>query len=848
MSFNCRGPLIPRKAPCWRPNPLFQGRQKELDGLTAACLAEQTRYSIVYGSGQSGKTSLLLHLEQQLRESPAEKREEPRVYTCWADFQRISGVPFSEVCQFLATEILKGIPELRGIEVPPTFRPGGALFDDWLYDLPIRNRRVVLLLEELGCLRPETRTELGNLLRSMFNSGTQRTAVVLFGGIELFQMVTIEVPNLHALCEKIYLEDLNPSASRAVLATGLDLALDTAERMPEFVALSEAIYGQVEGHPYLTHHFGASISMNTTTNGRPRNENMVAKIAGQLFGNSENSDYYFESLFEAIRQKKLVEDCCRLLDRPPSSGLDPAMVMLRLLGVAKLGPGVWTVRNRLLEGVLKTWLLPAELCSTVPRTSSEKGTNSMESVRGNQEAQLETAHRYSNRMGKSDSEQVRRVDAVVPSEARFNETIDLYVQVRLPHSPLLSIRDLPLKRKPPRLEHDSRGAVLEFPRNQRTGGVGAARLRVRVVAPDFTFNDDSEKIILVPPGQSSELAVFTLTAKHQGECRINVEILDLSRALVGTIFLATSVGELAARLSANSSSLELTVNVKPMFDVFLSHRKIPDERRGLQQIAGCDNVSRALDIVFLHGLGGDSWTTWMADKEDIRTFWPYWLAQDFAQAGLWTFGYAANTSGWKAESMPLADRGTQVLELLANRGLGKRALVFITHSMGGIIVKQILRHAQSLGVSRWKAICDKTMGIIFIATPHSGAHIANFAGLASVVYRTNEHVDELVAHDSRLRELHGWFLNYHRQQKLICRSYCEKREVRPEIPLLGIKLPKGILVVDETSAEPNIPGERAIPLDEDHIAISKPLSRAADLYMSISGFLNECLETIARSQ
>lgn len=194
--------------------------------------------------------------------------------------------------------------------------------------------------------------------------------------------------------------------------------------------------------------------------------------------------------------------------------------------------------------------------------------------------------------------------------------------------------------------------------------------------------------------------------------------------------------------------------------------------------------------------------------------------------------------------MPLADRGNQVLDLLYNEDLGQRPLVFITHSMGGIVVKQILRNADDLGVKRFASILKQTRGIAFIATPHSGAHIANFAELASAVYRTNEHVKELSAHDPRLRELHGWFLNkYLENHAVVCRTYCEKRELRPEIPLLGIKLPKGILVVDETSAEPNIKGERAIPLDEDHISICKPADRSAQIYRGMLRFVRDCLTT-----
>jgi hypothetical protein len=48
-------------------------------------------------------------------------------------------------------------------------------------------------------------------------------------------------------------------------------------------------------------------------------------------------------------------------------------------------------------------------------------------------------------------------------------------------------------------------------------------------------------------------------------------------------------------------------------------------------------------------------------------------------------------------------------------------------------------------------------------------------------------------------------------------------------------------VVDETSAEPNIRGERAIPLDEDHISICKPASRSSPLCESVWRFIEDCL-------
>ena len=270
--------------------------------------------------------------------------------------------------------------------------------------------------------------------------------------------------------------------------------------------------------------------------------------------------------------------------------------------------------------------------------------------------------------------------------------------------------------------------------------------------------------------------------------------------------------------------------------------QLPDHRLGLLPIAGCDEPNRDLELVLVHGLGGDAFTTWMADRDRIETFWPNWLAADRPRLGIWTLGYAADASGWRAESMALADRGTQVLDLLENAGLGDRPLVFVTHSLGGIVAKQLLRHAVGFGVPRWRRISDQTRGIAFIATPHSGANLASFAQFASAVFRTNEQVRELASHDARLRELHHWFRGFYAEHDLHCRTWCERREIRPEIPWLGVKLPKGIVVVDATSAEPSLPGEVAVPLDEDHLSICKPASPEAQLYKSLLRWVDDCIQ------
>lgn len=267
------------------------------------------------------------------------------------------------------------------------------------------------------------------------------------------------------------------------------------------------------------------------------------------------------------------------------------------------------------------------------------------------------------------------------------------------------------------------------------------------------------------------------------------------------------------------------------------------DETGLSPVVSVDRDSCRADLVFVHGLGGGAQTTWAAEGKP-ENFWPEWLGSEFPDLSIWTLGYHSSVSAWVERSMPLADLGNQILEELCVEGIGSRPIVFVTHSMGGLVVKQIISHARSQGVERWKKIAQMTRGVAFLATPHTGANLANFAEFARVVLRPTKQVDDLTQHSSRLRELNGGFLNFVNEQKTVCRTYAERREVKPGVKIFkwNVKIPKGILVVDETSAEPNIPGERAIPLDEDHISICKPTDTGKKVYRYIRSFIRECLD------
>ena len=252
---------------------------------------------------------------------------------------------------------------------------------------------------------------------------------------------------------------------------------------------------------------------------------------------------------------------------------------------------------------------------------------------------------------------------------------------------------------------------------------------------------------------------------------------------------------------------------------------------GLTKVGGCENAARAGDVVFVHGLDGDARTTWQAAGKP-ENFWPAWLAEEMPEVGVWSLGYEASSMAWKGHTMPLPDRATNILAQLDVHDIGKRPLVFIAHSLGGLLTKQLLRNASDFGNPQWKAIADQTKGVVFLSTPHAGADIATWVGHLATLLRGTVTMDELKAHAPQLRDLNVWYRNNAVALGVATQVYYEKQATR------------GILIVNATSADPGISGVTPIPLDDDHVSITKPVSRDTLMYLGVKKFVNTIIRQV----
>lgn len=250
----------------------------------------------------------------------------------------------------------------------------------------------------------------------------------------------------------------------------------------------------------------------------------------------------------------------------------------------------------------------------------------------------------------------------------------------------------------------------------------------------------------------------------------------------------------------------------------------------LEYVAGkCEkaSVNAALDIIFVHGLTGDWEGTW---SHPTGGFWPAWLAEDFPSANVYSAGYDSSvfSSFMKGGGASLNDRATILLDRLASRPSRGRPILFITHSLGGLIVKQMFRKAIDASSERRKAIATDTAGVIFIATPHQGADFAK--AVRSVIgLVTTKTIRELERGGDSLLELGTWFSTWAGRSTLSVDCYYELEKT------------KSVLVVDQMTADPHVLGCDPVAIQADHISITKPADRQAQIYESISTLIADLL-------
>jgi len=147
----------------------------------------------------------------------------------------------------------------------------------------------------------------------------------------------------------------------------------------------------------------------------------------------------------------------------------------------------------------------------------------------------------------------------------------------------------------------------------------------------------------------------------------------------------------------------------------------------------------------------------------------------------------------------------------------------VTHSMGGLVAKQMLRHANSSPA--YAAFAAAARGVVFLATPHTGADMAAFCRTLKDMLRTTAAIDDLQRNAAHLRDLNLWYSNW-----------AHKTDIR-NLVLFEAYPTLGLRIVDAGSADDQI------PVDANHLTICKPDRRSAVVYGQVHRFVTIVCDT-----
>ncbi|KAE8349594.1 lipa and NB-ARC domain protein [Aspergillus coremiiformis] len=261
-----------------------------------------------------------------------------------------------------------------------------------------------------------------------------------------------------------------------------------------------------------------------------------------------------------------------------------------------------------------------------------------------------------------------------------------------------------------------------------------------------------------------------------------------------------------------------------------------------------------IDFVFVHGLNprgrvDHAFETWTHQN---GVFWPRdYLPQDIPHARVFVYGYNSNVTNPQAMSNASvkdhADTLLNLLDLERTPQVNARPpkIIFISHSLGGLVIKQALLNAQE--DPKYTSIRTGTYGLVFFGTPHHGTKGVELGKIAAKVakfvskgHASNDLLDCLEHNSLFTRQMSSRFCHQLEDYRVI--SFIEGKEV-----LLGGAGPASVshLVVNEESAVLGLPGNREtrLKLDADHSQMCKVSTRGA-MYKLIKGNIKQIADQL----
>lgn len=251
------------------------------------------------------------------------------------------------------------------------------------------------------------------------------------------------------------------------------------------------------------------------------------------------------------------------------------------------------------------------------------------------------------------------------------------------------------------------------------------------------------------------------------------DYLLILRPMLADIW-ATAFQVVQGRFSTNQRGLLMgKAGIAVSFETQVAH--------GLFQVwpipgpEGIEQPGTDVDLIAIHGLGGHPSKTWTSGQKNwLRDFIPV----DLSVLRVLTFGYNSTMAfNGSRPGSSVTEVAQDLVDSIArlrksHKEPNSRKIIFVCHSLGGIILKQAVLLSGGLGLD--STFTDSIMGVIFLSTPNRGNQVGYWRNAVNNIIHIEGVVDveSTFAENMELisAELGG-----------ICSKFCEQEGLRLHI-------------------------------------------------------------------
>ncbi|KAH8658387.1 hypothetical protein BX600DRAFT_439550 [Xylariales sp. PMI_506] len=276
-------------------------------------------------------------------------------------------------------------------------------------------------------------------------------------------------------------------------------------------------------------------------------------------------------------------------------------------------------------------------------------------------------------------------------------------------------------------------------------------------------------------------------------------------------------------------------------------------KEGLGDVLYAPEGKAKVDIVFVHGLGGDRIDTWTWKGSGRTQFWPKTLLpKDCPTARILSFGYNADFAHFYPQSprtispeLTIDNYSTSLLAALVGlRGKedADRPIIFVAHSLGGLVVVNALSQDHGTDDAA-KSVADHTIGTLFLGTPFAGSSKAKYGILAVNLLKyfmstQNSNLKDLEERSEKLTSINDAFATYLKKRDrekphLEVACFFEEKNLYKGSAKIGI-------IVPQKSA--TWLGIKPVSIPKDHIEMCKFDDEDGSDYKSVAAKLREWVE------